>query len=65
MAVEFELNGQKFVALNGGPQVMFNEAISFQVFCADHAAGRQSTEPGSLPDSRADWSELTLGELVL
>ncbi len=35
MAVEFELNGQKFVALNGGPQLRFNEAISFQIFCAD------------------------------
>jgi predicted 3-demethylubiquinone-9 3-methyltransferase (glyoxalase superfamily) len=35
MAVEFEVNGQKFVALNGGPQFTFNEAVSFQVFCAD------------------------------
>jgi predicted 3-demethylubiquinone-9 3-methyltransferase (glyoxalase superfamily) len=35
LAVEFELNGQKFVALNGGPQFTFNEAISFQVFCDD------------------------------
>ncbi len=35
MAVEFELNGQKFVALNGGPQFTFNEAISFQIPCAD------------------------------
>ena len=35
LAVEFELNGQKFVALNGGPQFTFDEAISFQIFCAD------------------------------
>jgi predicted 3-demethylubiquinone-9 3-methyltransferase (glyoxalase superfamily) len=35
MAVEFELNGQQFVALNGGPQFTFNEAISFQIPCAD------------------------------
>lgn len=35
MAVEFELNGQKFVALNGGPQFTFNEAISFQIHCND------------------------------
>lgn len=35
LAVEFELNGQKFVALNGGPQFTFNEAISFQIPCAD------------------------------
>jgi predicted 3-demethylubiquinone-9 3-methyltransferase (glyoxalase superfamily) len=33
LAVEFELNGQKFVGLNGGPEFKFNEAISFQVFC--------------------------------
>jgi predicted 3-demethylubiquinone-9 3-methyltransferase (glyoxalase superfamily) len=35
LAVEFELNGQKFVALNGGPQFTFNEAISFQIYCQD------------------------------
>jgi predicted 3-demethylubiquinone-9 3-methyltransferase (glyoxalase superfamily) len=35
IAVEFELNGQKFVGLNGGPQFTFNEAISFQIFCDD------------------------------
>ena len=35
MVVEFELNGQKFVALNGGPQSKFNESISFQIMCAD------------------------------
>ncbi len=33
MTVTFELNGQKFVALNGGPEFKFNEAISFQVDC--------------------------------
>jgi predicted 3-demethylubiquinone-9 3-methyltransferase (glyoxalase superfamily) len=35
MTVEFELNGQKFIALNGGPQFTFNEAISFQIPCED------------------------------
>lgn len=35
MTVEFELNGQKFVALNGGPEFKFTEAVSFQIFCAD------------------------------
>ncbi|MGW1029368.1 VOC family protein [Streptomyces sp. NPDC002577] len=35
LTVEFEANGQKFVALNGGPQFTFNEAISFQIFCDD------------------------------
>ena len=33
MVVAFELDGQKFVALNGGPQFSFSEAISFQVSC--------------------------------
>ena len=33
MTVEFELEGQKFLALNGGPQFKFDEAISFQIFC--------------------------------
>ncbi|SES93916.1 VOC family protein [Stigmatella erecta] len=33
MTVAFELNGQKFTALNGGPAFKFNEAISFEVRC--------------------------------
>lgn len=33
MTVEFEIEGQKFLALNGGPIFKFNEAISFQVHC--------------------------------
>jgi len=35
MTVAFELNGQEFTALNGGPVFKFNEAISFQVYCQD------------------------------
>ena len=35
MTVSFELGGQTFVALNGGPDFTFNEAISFQVGCKD------------------------------
>jgi predicted 3-demethylubiquinone-9 3-methyltransferase (glyoxalase superfamily) len=35
MTVAFELDGQKFVALNGGPDFTFSEAISFQVSCKD------------------------------
>jgi len=34
MTVEFELDGQTFTALNGGPIFKLNEAISFQVDCA-------------------------------
>jgi predicted 3-demethylubiquinone-9 3-methyltransferase (glyoxalase superfamily) len=33
MTVEFEIEGQRFVALNGGPHFKFNEAVSFQVHC--------------------------------
>jgi predicted 3-demethylubiquinone-9 3-methyltransferase (glyoxalase superfamily) len=36
-AVEFELNGQKFLALNGGPLYQFNAAVSIVVECADQA----------------------------
>ncbi|MEU1184697.1 VOC family protein [Streptomyces sp. NPDC005820] len=35
VTVEFTANGQKFVALNGGPEFKFTEAISFQIDCAD------------------------------
>jgi len=35
MTVAFELEGQRFVALNGGPDFTFNEAISFAVECED------------------------------
>jgi predicted 3-demethylubiquinone-9 3-methyltransferase (glyoxalase superfamily) len=37
MLVEFELNGQKFSALNGGPQYTFSAAVSIVVPCADQA----------------------------
>ena len=33
LTVEFEINGQTFTALNGGPVFKFNEAVSFQVYC--------------------------------
>jgi len=33
LTVGFQINGQSFTALNGGPVFKFNEAISFQVFC--------------------------------
>jgi predicted 3-demethylubiquinone-9 3-methyltransferase (glyoxalase superfamily) len=37
MTVEFELDGDRFVALNGGPEFKFNESISFMVLCEDQA----------------------------
>jgi len=35
MTAEFEIAGQKFVGLNGGPHFKFTEAVSFQVHCDD------------------------------
>ena len=37
MTVEFNLNGHRFVALNGGPYFKHSEAVSFQIECADQA----------------------------
>ena len=34
MTVEFELDGQRFTGINGGPQFTFDEAVSFQITCA-------------------------------
>jgi predicted 3-demethylubiquinone-9 3-methyltransferase (glyoxalase superfamily) len=49
MTVSFELDGREFVALNGGPDFTFNEAISFQVRCNDQ------------PEVDAFWSKLSEG----
>ena len=35
LTVAFELEGQPFTALNGGPVFKFNEAVSFQIMCKD------------------------------
>ena len=35
MTVSFELDGQQFLALNGGPDFTFNKALSLQVSCKD------------------------------
>ena len=35
MTVEFELDGNPFVGINGGPQFKFDEAVSFQITCKD------------------------------
>ncbi|MGI8695486.1 MAG: VOC family protein [Mycobacteriales bacterium] len=35
LTVDFSLDGQDYVGLNGGPQFTFSEAISFQISCAD------------------------------
>ncbi|HXS33355.1 MAG TPA: VOC family protein [Solirubrobacterales bacterium] len=33
MTVEFELDGQRFIGINGGPQFNFDEAVSFEIEC--------------------------------
>ena len=61
LTIEFEIGGQKFTALNGGPEFKFNEAISFVVNCdtqeeVDYfweklsADGGQESECGWLKD---------------
>jgi predicted 3-demethylubiquinone-9 3-methyltransferase (glyoxalase superfamily) len=56
MLVEFELSGQKFSGLNGGPQHTFNEAVSIVVPCADQAEVDYywSSGPGDSGDVRHD-----------
>lgn len=57
MVVTFELNGRKFMGLNGGPHFTFNEAVSFVVECStqteiDHY-WKNLTEGGS--ESMCGW----------
>jgi predicted 3-demethylubiquinone-9 3-methyltransferase (glyoxalase superfamily) len=59
MTVEFELNGQPFTALNGGPNFKFNEAVSFQIMCrtqeeVDHYWDRLS-EGGDPKAQQCGW----------
>jgi predicted 3-demethylubiquinone-9 3-methyltransferase (glyoxalase superfamily) len=37
MTVEFDLDGERFVGINGGPEFTFSEAVSFQITCEDQA----------------------------
>ncbi|MEU8957731.1 VOC family protein [Streptomyces sp. NPDC048518] len=37
LTVDFELDGQPYTAINGGPDFTFTEAVSFQIDCADQA----------------------------
>ena len=60
MVMKFEIEGQEFVALNGGPQFHFTEAVSFVVNCKDQkdvddywdrlSAGGQTSQCGWLKD---------------
>ena len=35
LAIDFELNGNRFTAINAGPEFKFNEAVSFSIACED------------------------------
>ena len=37
LTLEFDLNGQQFVAINAGPEFRFNESVSFSIACKDQA----------------------------
>jgi predicted 3-demethylubiquinone-9 3-methyltransferase (glyoxalase superfamily) len=77
MTVEFEIEGQEFIALNGGPVFKFNEAISFVVSCKTQAevdyywnklsAGGKKVQCGWLQDKfGVSWQIVPtiLGELM-
>lgn len=57
LTVSFQLEGQQFVALNGGPHFTFSEAISFEVDCLDQAEvdelWRRLTDGGE--ESMCSW----------
>lgn len=59
MVVAFELDGQSFTALNGGPQFKFTEAISLQIECADQAEvdhyWEKLTEGGDPAKQQCGW----------
>ncbi len=63
MTIEFELSGQKFIALNGGPHFKFTPAISFYVTCETEdevdELWQKLSEGGNsmMPLDKYDWSE--------
>ena len=62
MTVDFILNGQSFISLNGGPDFKFNESISFFVYCGSEERinflYKKLSEGGSvnMPLDKYDWS---------
>jgi predicted 3-demethylubiquinone-9 3-methyltransferase (glyoxalase superfamily) len=77
MTIDFEIEGQRFIALNGGPHFKINEAVSFVVNCRTQAeidrysrklsAGGQEVQCGWLKDKfGVSWQVVPtiLGELL-
>src|SRR6266849_6492619 len=72
MTVDFQLEGQEFVALNGGPRFKFNESVSFVVNCETQeevdyfweklSAGGEKSRCGWLKDKFGlSWQNRSLG----
>jgi predicted 3-demethylubiquinone-9 3-methyltransferase (glyoxalase superfamily) len=63
ITMEFEMEGQKFLALNGGPRFQFNEAVSFYIYCESvneiERLYNALSEAGkiNMPLDKYDWSE--------
>jgi predicted 3-demethylubiquinone-9 3-methyltransferase (glyoxalase superfamily) len=59
MTVEFELVGQRYTALNGGPAFKFNEAVSLQVYCDTQdeidTLWQQLSEGGDKRSQQCGW----------
>jgi len=77
MTVQFQLDGQEFIALNGGPQFKFTEAVSLSVACKDQkevdyyweklSTGGQKSQCGWLKDKYGlSWqvNPTILGEML-
>ena len=64
MTVTFELDGQPFVALNGGPMYKFTPAVSFQIDCKDQAEVNhfwdKLTEDGDPDAQQCGWCKLSV-----
>jgi len=74
MVASFELNGQKFTALNGGPRFKFTEAISFVIDCKDQeevdhywyklSEGGEESMCGWLKDKFGLWWQVVPDKLI-
>jgi predicted 3-demethylubiquinone-9 3-methyltransferase (glyoxalase superfamily) len=65
MIVEFELDGQTFTALNGGPLFKFNAAISFRIECEDQEEldhyWQKLSDGGDVAKQQCGWVEDKFG----
>ena len=63
LTVDFELQGQRFTALNGGPEFKFDEAVSFLIECEDQAEiDRYWAQLSSVPEAeQCGWCKDRFG----